>query len=228
MRVLQSMAIFSFVAGATMLLFGVLTAGGKEKAAEGPVHEFDLIQSIATPTAPAEGEATATPEIAATATATPFDGHVTRLKIPRFKVDSVVEEIGLKENNELDVPHNPHNSGWYTPYSRPGWDGNAVFSAHVDYWPDIRGPFYNLKNAEAGDEIVIQMENGEEYRYRVFRKKRYDVSTIPMGDLIWPKDRPDGKQWVTLITCGGDFVSATPGGPGEYLHRDVVVAERIQ
>ena len=44
MRVLQSMAIFSFVAGATMLLFGALTAGGKENAAEGTVHELDMIQ----------------------------------------------------------------------------------------------------------------------------------------------------------------------------------------
>ncbi len=224
MRVLQSMAIFSFVAGATMLLFGVLTAGGSGKHEEKPVQEFDLVAAAetATPAPP-----TSTAEVPPSPTPTPFDGKVARLRIPRFKVDSAVEEIGLKPNNELDVPHDPHNSGWYTPYSRPGWDGNAVFSAHVDYWPDIRGPFYNLKNTEAGDEIVIQMENGEEYRYKVVRKKRYDVSTIPMGDLIWPQDRPAGRQWVTLITCGGDFVSATPGGPGEYLHRDVVVAERV-
>lgn len=225
MRVLQSMAIFSFVAGATMLLFGVLNAGGSEKPKEGPVHEFDLVSALTE--TPEAAVATVT-EVPPEPTPAPFDGKVTRLKIPRFKVDSLVEEIGLKANNELDVPHNPHNSGWYTPYSKPGFDGNAVFSAHVDYWPDIRGPFYNLKSAEPDDEIVIQMENGEEYHYRVIRKKRYDVATIPMGDLIWPKDRPAGKQWVTLITCGGDFVSATPGGPGEYLHRDVVVAERIQ
>ena len=66
------------------------------------------------------------------------------------------------------------------------------------------------------------MENGLEYTYRVtaIRKNRYDVQTIPMGDLIWPKDKPaEGVEWITLITCGGGLVATRPGGPGEYLHR---------
>ena len=72
------------------------------------------------------------------------------------------------------------------------------------------------------------MANGQEYRYRVFRKQRYDVTTIPMGDLISAPEKPAGAEWITLITCGGRFRAYLDGGgPGEYLDRDVVVAERV-
>jgi sortase (surface protein transpeptidase) len=104
-----------------------------------------------------------------------------------------------------------------------------VFSAHVDYFPNIRGPFYNLHLLDAGDEVVVVMDNGTEYLYRLIRKVRYPEETIPMGDLIRPPDKPAGSEWVTLITCGGRFQPYQGGnGAGQYLDRDVVVAERVQ
>lgn len=38
-----------------------------------------------------------------------------------------------------------------------------------------------------------------------------------------------GRNWITLITCGGRFRALNPdgSGPGEYLDRDVVIAERV-
>jgi hypothetical protein len=164
----------------------------------------------------------------ATPTPTPYDGGVARFQIPRFKVDSAVESIGLLPGNQLDVPKDPHDTGWYDIYDRPGWKGNAVFAAHVDYYPDIRGPFYNLKNVVEGDAINIVMNDGEIYHYKVVRYKRYDADNIPMGDLIWPPDRPADAEWITLITCGGRFQPFSGNsGPGEYLDRDVVVAVRV-
>jgi sortase (surface protein transpeptidase) len=224
MKILRSLAIFSFLAGVGLLIFGFAFAG-------------DSTPKPAVVDTPARLEATATntptpaPTDAPTATPTPkpFDGKVAKMKIPRFKVDSAIEEIGLKSNNELDTPHNPLNTGWYNIYDKPGFGGNSVFSAHVDYYPNILGPFNKLKDSELGDDILVTMENGLEYRYKVIRRERYSVDTIPMGDLIWPKDKkPADKEWITLITCGGEFVPSRPGGPGEYLQRDVVVAERVQ
>ncbi len=76
------------------------------------------------------------------------------------------------------------------------------------------------------------MEDGPAYTYEVFYFQRYDVSTIPMGDLIagvvGGRARPPEEEWITLITCGGRFVATQPNGLGEYLDRDVVVARRIQ
>jgi hypothetical protein len=183
------------------------------------------------PTSTAEPTATSIP----TATPTPFVGDVARLRIPRFDVDSAIETVGVNASNQMEVPKDPHATGWYDPRKTgwggneffPGWHGNALFAAHVTYYPSIKGPFYRLAELNEGDEVHVVMANGEEYVYEVFFKERYLVADMPMGELIWNHDRPDDEEWITLITCGGEFRAFSPGGPGEYLHRDVVIARRI-
>ncbi|MEX0783827.1 MAG: class F sortase [Dehalococcoidia bacterium] len=155
----------------------------------------------------------------------PVSGAVTELRIPALGMASAIEPIGLI-GNQLDVPKNPHNTGWYSIYDRPGAGGNAVFSAHVNYYPNIIGPFNQLAQLGAGAQIIVVV-GGRELVYEVFSNQRYSVSTIPMGEILWPAV-PAGEEWVTLLTCGGRFVATSPGGAGEYLDRDVVVARRIQ
>lgn len=232
MRLLRLLAIVSFLLGVTTLAAGFLQRETERPANDGSraagFESFNLPAPTAFPTATVT--ATASQEAPASPTSTPFAGAVSRFLIPRFEVDTAVEAIGLVPGaNQMDVPKDPLNVGWYDIYDRPGWAGNAVFSAHVDYWPDIRGPFFELYKLEPGDEVVVVMADGTEYRYRVFRKQRYDVSTIPTGELVWPPDKPAGTEWLTMITCGGRFRAYLDGnGAGEYLDRDVVVAARVQ
>ena len=228
MRALTAASLALMAAGVSVLALGFARWSGDDATA----HPFSPVEvrPSATTTDAAEQVATSTPVAAATPTPTPYPGAVARLQIPRFEVDSAIENLGLiPGQNQLDVPKNPLNTGWYEPYDRPGFGGNAVFSAHVDYFPNIKGPFYNLHKLEAGDEVAVVMDNGLTYRYRLIRKQRYEEATIPMGELIWPTDKPNGSEWVTLITCGGRF-RAYPGGNGSgyYLDRDVVVAERFE
>jgi hypothetical protein len=162
------------------------------------------------------------------ATPTPSGPQVARMAIPRFSVDSAIEKIGLLPNNQLDTPHNPHNTGWYPIYDWPNHGGNALFSAHVDYYPNIRGPFYDMDQMVAGDEVIVTLTDGTKLTYEVISNTRYHVDTIPMVEVIWPSNRPADEEWITLITCGGTFQSYSgSGGPGYYLHRDVVVARLI-
>lgn len=151
---------------------------------------------------------------------------VTQLRIPSLGVASAIEPIGLTPGNALDTPKNPHNTGWYWIYDRPGAGGNAVFSAHIDYYPNIRGPFHQLAKLGGGAHIVVVVD-GRELVYEVISNQRYSMYSMPVGEILWPA-LPQGEEWVTLITCGGRFVSSRPGGPGEYLDRDVVVARRIE
>ncbi|MEO6397681.1 MAG: sortase [Tepidiformaceae bacterium] len=238
MKVLPYLAIFTFVAGLGMLGMGYFYSGQNESNAQSrPVETFDLLRT-STPTEPpsvATELPSATPTNAPTATPTPvpFNGKVGRLEIARLGISNAIEEIGfVGTTNELDTPHDAINKvGWYHIYDKPGFHGdgvlgNAVFSAHVNY-NFQNGPFAKLQDVKADDMIAVQMDGGPLYTYRVFRKQRYDVETIPMGDLIWPKDKPPDKEWITLITCGGRFVATQPNGLGEYRDRDVVVAERI-
>lgn len=234
MKVLPYLAIFTFVAGLGMLGMGYFYSGDASVAQVKPVATFDLLPS-ATPTdiPGATASATATNAPAATPTPVPFNGKVSRLEIARLGISNAIEEIGFVPNtNELDTPRDAINKvGWYHIYDKPGFHGdgvlgNAVFSAHVNY-NFQNGPFAKLQDVKADDVITVQMDGGPMYTYKVFRKQRYDVDTIPMGDLIWPKDKPADKEWITLITCGGRFVATQANGLGEYKDRDVVVAERI-
>lgn len=194
----------------------VACGGGESKAKSAATNPpADTATSTSTPTM----TATATP----TATPTPFAGAVSRMKIPRFGVDAPIENLAINSNNELETPTKENTDvGWYYIYDRPGWDGNAVFSAHV-YYHNIPAPFQKLAQAKEGDEVQVVMENGTTYTYSVISNKRYNRDTIPMGDIIWPKDRPANEQWITMITCGGQLDSTG----WEYLDRDVIVAKRI-
>lgn len=158
-----------------------------------------------------------------TATPTPYDGDVARFIIPKFGVDAPVENLGVDSTNTMETPTRENTDvGWYHIWDRPGWDGNAVFSAHV-YWQNVPAPFQKLDSLVIGDTVEIEMNNGQTYTYEVFSKDRYNRDTIPMGDIIWPKERPADEQWITMITCGGELDSTG----WEYLSRDVLVAKRI-
>ncbi|GAB4322944.1 MAG: hypothetical protein Kow0010_03980 [Dehalococcoidia bacterium] len=228
-KLLRLSAIGVFALGVGLLVYGFAFAGGSDNdPAPADVAPTATPSATATRTPTSPPTSTRTPEPTPTETPTPFAGDVARLKIPRFNVDSEIEKKGIKDGT-LEVPDNPHNTAWYNIYSKPGWGGNAVFSAHVDYYPNIKGPFYNLAKAELGDEIIVVMENGVEYKYRIISNTRYPVDEIPMGDLIAAVDKPDDAEWITLITCGGRFQSYSgSGGPGYYLDRDVVIAERFE
>ena len=231
MRRLSVAGSLSLLAGLLVLAWAVLVSDPGGAGTAEPLVPFDSFDVPTTTGGQTEAVSTPTLPVVATPSPTPqpFAGEVAGFGIPRFEVDALIENIGLiPGENQLDVPKDPLKVGWYGIYDRPGWMGNSVFSAHVDYWPNIRGPFFNLAKLEPGDEVSVVMENGQEYRYRVFRKRRYDVKTIPMGELIWPTEKPRNAEWITLITCGGRFRAYLDGGgAGEYLDRDVVVAERI-
>jgi len=237
MKVLPYLALASFIAGIGMLLFGYFEASksGSSTPPEAPLAAFTV-----TPTP--IPSATATPVPSPTATPVPYDGKVARFQIPRFKVDAAVEDIGIQSNNELAVPSDPTDVGWYGIYQKPGFDGNALFAAHVDYYgrdPNTL-PFHDLKDLTGNDQVVVQMDNGLKYTYQVYSLTRYkvldnpSVASLPqiqMGDIIAGKGLPtDHTQWITLITCGntGPFVYVSGNsGPVEYLTRDVVVAYRV-
>ena len=169
---------------------------------------------------------TTTPEVPA---ATPVPRvPVESLQLPRFGVDSTIEQLGYVTGTQMDAPHNPYHTGWYPMWDWPGSPGNAVFAAHVNYFPGILGPFYNLDAMGPGDEVDLTLADGERLQYSVISNTLYSVDTIDMNHLITAPERPGNEEWITLVTCGGTFVPF-PGqhGRGEYLDRDVVVAKRI-
>lgn len=215
MKFARTLSLAVFALGAILLVAGVACSGGDAQEPDPTPTPTEAATATPVPTR--------TPPPTPTATPTPFDGAVARIKIPRFNVDAPIEELAINARNELDTPKDENKSvGWYYIYDKPGWSGNAIFSAHV-YYHSIPAPFVSLAKSVEGDEIFVVMEDGTEYRYTVISNKRYHRDDVPMGDIIWPKEKADYDEWVTLITCGGELDSTGQ----EYVSRDVIVAKRV-
>lgn len=109
-----------------------------------------------------------------------------------------------------------------------GGGGNAVFSGHVDYadavsWAGVdfrgRGVFFSLALLSPGDVIEVEV-GGERLRYTVQWQKQVDASdTGAWAEILSAQVEQDS---ITIITCGGQFNTATRS----YLDRTVVRAVR--
>ncbi|MGE3076295.1 MAG: class F sortase [Dehalococcoidia bacterium] len=218
-------SVLLMLAGIGFLVAAFIEQSGKPEVVT-PTDPFDL----RTPTSANTPTFTATPVPDAptpTPTPTPFDGKVARIIAPTIGLDHGIEEIGVT-NGQLDVPVDGVNKvGWYSIYEQPGHGKNSLFAAHINF-NRHDGPFAHLAEIHKLEHISIVMEGGPTYVYEVIFYRRYDLTTIAMGELIDANDRPPNEEWITLITCGGDFVPDPGSEFGHYLQRDVVIARRIE
>lgn len=150
-----------------------------------------------------------------------------RINIPGIGVDAAVQAMGRDSQNYPQVPDSGSDVAWYTFTAAPGRGSNAVFSGHVDwyYWGEPgEGVFYHLRELQIGDEITVDLADGNQVRYRVTGNVAvaYDDP-----DVVRVMD-PTSKDVVTLITCGGTWLRdySNPAG-GNYSHRVIVRAERV-
>ena len=182
-------------------------------------------QGARRPSANAASAGFAPPPYKATASA-PNVAGITRIVSTKFGLDHYVDVLGIV-NNEMEAPDHDgsYAVGWYSSFSRPGEPGNAMFSAH-ETWNHYQGPFYWMYTAEIGDRLSLDMANGQRYTYQVISMARYTVDTIPMGEILYPPNRPQSEEWITLITCGGSIVYGG-NGFGDYNDRDIVVMKRV-
>jgi len=211
LRPLLLAVVPALLLGATVV---VAAAGGAETA---PV--MVAVPPTATPSP------IATPSPTPEPTPRPYAGPVAHIAAPALGIDHDIEEAVIVANQMQPPVDGIYAVGWYPGLGRPGYGYNSVFSAH-ETWSGNEGPFYSLHLAAPGDALIVTMGDGTQYHYEVISNVRYDVSAMPMGEIIWPSTRPGGEEWITLITCGGRFVQ-THGTYGEYLDRDVVVARRV-
>jgi LPXTG-site transpeptidase (sortase) family protein len=145
---------------------------------------------------------------------------IARIVIPDAEIDAPIVVKGVDNAGVMIAPDTAYDVAWYDFSAHPGFGGNAVFAAHVDYINVGPAVFWNLKDLEPGDIIDIRLDDGTVYRYAVNFKQQYDAATAPVNDIVGATP----KESVTLITCSGTFNSASH----QYDKRLVVRAERIQ
>ena len=180
MKLVRTLSLALFALGALVLVVGIACSDGDEKQEATPEPTATVPAETPTSTAPA----TNTPRPTPTATPTPFNGAVARIKIPRFNVDAPIENLAINAAGELDTPKDTNRSvGWYDIYDKPGFGGNAIFSAHV-YYHSIPAPFVSLAKSAAGDKIVTwylsanfdEAEHVDPYSFDIGRRPNRHVT----------------------------------------------------
>jgi len=146
---------------------------------------------------------------------------LTRLVIPKAKVDARIVALGLDANGVMQSPPNAYDVAWYDFSALPGagW-GNAVFAGMVDYHNVGPAVFWLLHELLAGDLIEVHLNDGTVYLYSVSA-----VNCIVTNGIADIQDvvRPTPSEVVTLITACGTWNTSTR----QYDKHLIVRADRI-
>jgi sortase (surface protein transpeptidase) len=142
----------------------------------------------------------------------------TLLRIPEIGVEATIVDLGLTEDQELEVPSDFDQTGWYTGRATPGDPGPAVVVGHVD---STTGPavFFRLGELAPGDVVEIDRSDGLTARYRVTALGEADKDAFPVEAVYGTTEAPT----LRLITCGGEF----DHDAGSYVGNVIVYAEHL-
>jgi LPXTG-site transpeptidase (sortase) family protein len=142
-----------------------------------------------------------------------------RLVIPRLGVDAPTITLGVDATGTMLAPAAPMDVAWYSFSAQPGQSGNAVMAGHVDYLNYGPAVFWRLREARAGDEVQVVLNDGTIFNYTVSSVTSYDADTAPVAEIVGPTP----GETLTLITCTGTFDRTTR----QYENRLVVRATRL-
>ena len=153
-----------------------------------------------TPAPPTATPVPPTPTLAPTPTPLPSAGRPLRVLIPRLKINTRVENVGLDRDGAMDVPKRYDTVGWFQLGARPGELGNAVMAGHLD---SLIGPaiFYRLKELRPGDDVIVVSDDGRERRFVVRALENYHYDAAPLDRIFGPSQ----EIGLNLITCTGAF-----------------------
>ena len=125
-----------------------------------------------------------------------------RLIIPKLGIDSKVQHLGVTKTGNMAAPNNFTDVSWYKYGTAPGLKGSTVMAGHVDNALGVPAVFYNLKDLEVGDEIIVVKKNGERLRYQVVDEEIYPYNDAPLKRIFNAAD----ASYLNLITCQGEWV----------------------
>lgn len=124
-----------------------------------------------------------------------------RLKIPKIKVNSIIEYVGLTSGGAMGVPKKQKNVAWFEIGPHPGESGNAVISGHYGWKGGKPSAFDNLYKLRKGDKIYVEDKKGIITTFIVRESRRYSPGDNA-SDVFFSND---DKSHLNLITCEGTW-----------------------
>lgn len=143
------------------------------------------------------------------------------ITIPTINIPKTrVMQLGLTKNNEIAVPGNIYDAGWYNRSAKPGQLGAMFIYGHVSSW-QANGIFYNLKRLKPGDTVNITRGDGKTFTYQVVSSKIYPYNSVDMKAVLTPV--VSGTPGLNLMTCTGKIIKGT----SEFNERLVVFTRQV-
>ncbi len=128
------------------------------------------------------------------------------IDIPKLSVHSRVLSEGVNKQNELQVPWNIYDTGWYNASSQPGQNGAMLIDGHSGVGA-VHGIFYKLGTLQSGDPIAVTRGDGQQFTYLVTSVQTVNVQDVDMAAMLVSADT--AKPGLNLITCAGDIIPGT-------------------
>ena len=157
------------------------------------------------PAAPASTSNTTTkkaPAHASTAAVPP--GLPSRIQISTLHVAAAITQV-TSSSGVLVVPSDPAQVGWWVGSALPGSaTGTTVLDGHIDSATAGIGAFWQLSSLDSGDQIAVQLQNGNAVDYRVVARRVYPKNAGLPPSLF----SLTGPPTLLMISCGGPFDSA--------------------
>jgi len=113
---------------------------------------------------------------------------------------------GVEDDGTLPVPQDLEKAAWWG--AELGESGAMLLSGHVN-WDGEQGPFKELLQIDAGEQVSVHDDSGGEWHYQVDDVQKIDKEELPEKAPTLFKQSGDHR--LVLVTCGGDFVGGSEG-----------------
>ncbi|WP_185022788.1 class F sortase [Curtobacterium sp. PhB115] len=159
-----------------------------------------------TPTPVPSAFSTAVPQAAATLPPVRTAAPPTRISVDWAGVTAPVRPEGVDDDGAMALPPDPGVAGWYRFGAAPSSSaGTIVIAAHVDAVGYGTGPFAHLQDVPEGTTVTLTDADGTDTRWRIDSVGLLTKQGLPWASVF----RGDGPRQLVLVTCGGDFDTAT-------------------
>jgi sortase (surface protein transpeptidase) len=207
---------------AALVLVPLVTGTTSAQPVDSPASTSPVTANSPDTTVPAQPQ---TSQPAPIPTLPAADDAITRflpvqLEVPRLGVSAPIDATGVAQDGQAEVPENAARVGWYRFGPAPGEAGATVIVGHVDSRKYGKGALYPLREARVGDEVLMNVDSGEQMSYEIVDVTRYDKVTLPAEQLF----KRTGDPVLHIITCGGPYVPSLGG----YQQNLVVTAVPVE
>jgi len=158
--------------------------------------------------------------VTTTALAPATVGLPVRLTIPRIKVSTKLEHVGLTSGGAVGVPRGIANAAWFDRSTYPGNVGSAVITGHYGRWQNgAPAVFNNINKLRAGDKLYVLDSQGVTTTFVVRAVRTYGAKDSVLAVF----GASDGQAHLNLITCQGVWNNVTKS----YPKRLVIFTDKV-